>query len=107
MANPNTVFASLDKYSKGGVQIIDDNAKESAETFSLQIDSASAAGGSTVAVTGTPASATIVDEGDIVVFESTVYPGATEEVCIPLLEQHSGMKWKEGFHVGFSPPAMC
>ncbi|WP_313702893.1 nucleotide sugar dehydrogenase [Massilia sp.] len=42
-------------------------------------------------------------KGAIVVFESTVYPGATEEVCIPLLEQHSGMKWKEGFHVGFSP----
>ena len=39
----------------------------------------------------------------IVVFESTVYPGATEEVCIPLLEKHSGMKWKEDFHVGFSP----
>jgi UDP-N-acetyl-D-galactosamine dehydrogenase len=42
-------------------------------------------------------------KGAIVVFESTVYPGATEEVCIPLLEQHSGLKWKEDFHVGFSP----
>ena len=42
-------------------------------------------------------------KGAIVVFESTVYPGATEEVCIPLLEKHSGMKWKEDFHVGFSP----
>jgi len=41
--------------------------------------------------------------GAIVVFESTVYPGATEEVCIPILEKHSGMKWKEDFHVGFSP----
>lgn len=41
--------------------------------------------------------------GAIVVFESTVYPGATEEVCIPILEQHSGMKWKTDFHVGFSP----
>ncbi len=41
--------------------------------------------------------------GAIVVFESTVYPGATEEVCIPLMEQHSGMKWLEDFHVGFSP----
>jgi UDP-N-acetyl-D-galactosamine dehydrogenase len=39
----------------------------------------------------------------IVVFESTVYPGATEEVCIPLLEKHSGMKWMQDFHVGFSP----
>jgi len=41
--------------------------------------------------------------GAIVVYESTVYPGATEEVCIPLLELHSGMKWKEDFHVGYSP----
>jgi UDP-N-acetyl-D-galactosamine dehydrogenase len=41
--------------------------------------------------------------GAIVIFESTVYPGATEEVCIPILEQHSGLKWKEDFHVGFSP----
>jgi UDP-N-acetyl-D-galactosamine dehydrogenase len=42
-------------------------------------------------------------QGAIVVFESTVYPGATEEVCIPLLEQYSGMTWKQDFHVGFSP----
>ncbi len=41
--------------------------------------------------------------GAIVVYESTVYPGATEEVCIPLLEQHSGMKWRQDFHVGYSP----
>jgi UDP-N-acetyl-D-galactosamine dehydrogenase len=42
-------------------------------------------------------------QGAIVVYESTVYPGATEEVCIPLLEKHSGMKWKQDFHVGYSP----
>ena len=41
--------------------------------------------------------------GAIVVYESTVYPGATEEICIPILEKQSGMKWKEDFHVGFSP----
>jgi len=41
--------------------------------------------------------------GAIVVFESTVYPGATEDVCIPILEQASGLRWKEGFHVGYSP----
>lgn len=41
--------------------------------------------------------------GAIVIYESTVYPGATEEVCIPVLEKHSGMKWKNDFHVGFSP----
>lgn len=41
--------------------------------------------------------------GAIVVFESTVYPGATEEVCIPIMEKESGMKWLQDFHVGFSP----
>lgn len=41
--------------------------------------------------------------GAIVVYESTVYPGATEEVCIPVLEQQSGMRWKKDFHVGYSP----
>jgi UDP-N-acetyl-D-glucosamine/UDP-N-acetyl-D-galactosamine dehydrogenase len=39
----------------------------------------------------------------IVVYESTVYPGATEEVCIPILEKLSGMQWKRDFHVGYSP----
>ena len=42
-------------------------------------------------------------QGAIVIFESTVYPGATEEICIPVLEQHSGMKWQQDFHVGYSP----
>jgi UDP-N-acetyl-D-glucosamine/UDP-N-acetyl-D-galactosamine dehydrogenase len=41
--------------------------------------------------------------GTTVVFESTVYPGATEEVCIPVLEKHSGLKWKKDFFVGYSP----
>jgi UDP-N-acetyl-D-galactosamine dehydrogenase len=38
-----------------------------------------------------------------VVYESTVYPGATEEVCIPILEKESGLKWKTDFTVGYSP----
>ena len=42
-------------------------------------------------------------KGATVVYESTVYPGATEEVCIPILEKQSGMKWKQDFHVGYSP----
>ncbi|MBS0526216.1 MAG: nucleotide sugar dehydrogenase [Proteobacteria bacterium] len=41
--------------------------------------------------------------GDIVVFESTVYPGVTEEVCVPTLEEASGLKWKADFNVGYSP----
>ena len=42
-------------------------------------------------------------KGAIVVYESTVYPGATEEICIPILEQYSGLKWKQDFNVGYSP----
>jgi UDP-N-acetyl-D-galactosamine dehydrogenase len=45
----------------------------------------------------------IIKCGDIVVYESTVYPGVTEEVCIPVLEQTSGLKWKADFNVGYSP----
>ncbi len=41
--------------------------------------------------------------GAIVVYESTVYPGATEEVCVPVLERESGLKWKQDFFVGYSP----
>ncbi len=42
-------------------------------------------------------------KGATVVYESTVYPGATEEVCIPVLEQTSGLQWKRDFFVGYSP----
>lgn len=42
-------------------------------------------------------------QGSIVIYESTVYPGATEEVCIPILERESGLKWMKDFHVGYSP----
>lgn len=41
--------------------------------------------------------------GCTIIYESTVYPGATEEICIPILERESGLKWKEGFFVGYSP----
>ena len=41
--------------------------------------------------------------GAVIVFESTVYPGATEEICIPVVERHSGMKWLRDFNVGYSP----
>ena len=41
--------------------------------------------------------------GTTVIFESTVYPGATEEVCIPVMERVSGLQWKRDFHVGYSP----
>jgi UDP-N-acetyl-D-galactosamine dehydrogenase len=41
--------------------------------------------------------------GATVIYESTVYPGATEEVCIPILEKESGLKWMKDFHIGYSP----
>jgi len=42
-------------------------------------------------------------QGAIVVYESTVYPGATEEICVPVLEKHSGKRWMHDFFVGYSP----
>jgi UDP-N-acetyl-D-galactosamine dehydrogenase len=42
-------------------------------------------------------------QGATVIYESTVYPGCTEEVCVPILEKHSGMRWRQDFHVGYSP----
>ncbi len=45
----------------------------------------------------------ILKRGDYVIYESTVYPGCTEEECIPLLEEYSGLKFREDFKVGFSP----
>ena len=45
----------------------------------------------------------ILKQGDIVVFESTVYPGATEEVCLPILEKGSGLTSKKDFKIGYSP----
>ena len=45
----------------------------------------------------------VIKKGDIVVYESTVYPGATEEFCVPLLEENSGLKMNTDFFVGYSP----
>ena len=45
----------------------------------------------------------VLKKGDYVVFESTVYPGCTEEDCIPILEEASGLKFREDFMVGYSP----
>jgi UDP-N-acetyl-D-galactosamine dehydrogenase len=47
--------------------------------------------------------ASVLSKGDIVIYESTVYPGATEEVCVPVLEAHSGLKFNSDFFVGYSP----
>ena len=45
----------------------------------------------------------ILKKGDIVVYESTVYPGVTEDICVPVLEKTSGLVWKTDFNVGYSP----
>ncbi len=45
----------------------------------------------------------VLKRGDVVIYESTVYPGCTEEVCIPILERVSGLKFNEDFHAGYSP----
>lgn len=45
----------------------------------------------------------VLKKGDIVIYESTVYPGATEEVCVPVLEKTSGLKFNQDFFCGYSP----
>ena len=45
----------------------------------------------------------MLGQGDVVIYESTVYPGATEEVCVPILEAQSGLRLNDGFFVGYSP----
>jgi UDP-N-acetyl-D-galactosamine dehydrogenase len=45
----------------------------------------------------------VLKDGDVVIYESTVYPGATEEVCVPVLERHSGKTFNRDFFVGYSP----
>jgi len=45
----------------------------------------------------------LLNSGDIVVYESTVYPGCTEEDCVPVLEQESGLKYNQDFYCGYSP----
>ncbi|NOQ14858.1 MAG: Vi polysaccharide biosynthesis UDP-N-acetylglucosamine C-6 dehydrogenase TviB [Methyloprofundus sp.] len=45
----------------------------------------------------------VIQQDDIIIYESTVYPGATEEVCVPILEQVSGLAFNQGFFVGYSP----
>lgn len=47
--------------------------------------------------------ATVINQDDIIIYESTVYPGATEEVCIPEVEQHSGLVFNKDFYAGYSP----
>lgn len=47
--------------------------------------------------------ADVISKGDVVVYESTVYPGATEEVCVPIIENGSGLKMNKDFFVGYSP----
>jgi len=46
---------------------------------------------------------TILKKGDVVIYESTVYPGATEEVCVPILEKESGLTFNKDFYCGYSP----
>ena len=45
----------------------------------------------------------VLSKGDIVIYESTVYPGVTEEECIPVLEKISGLKFNQDFYAGYSP----
>ena len=54
-------------------------------------------------ITATEMLAAVLKKGDIVIYESTVYPGCTEEICVPVLEKQSGLKYNEDFYCGYSP----
>lgn len=54
-------------------------------------------------IKSTEAISSVIKNGDIVIYESTVYPGVTEEVCVPILEEGSGLKFNVGFFCGYSP----
>nr|WP_321265638.1 nucleotide sugar dehydrogenase [uncultured Sulfurimonas sp.] len=54
-------------------------------------------------IKSTQAIASVLTQNDIVIYESTVYPGVTEEVCVPILEKTSGLKFNESFYCGYSP----
>ena len=47
--------------------------------------------------------AQVISKGDVIIYESTVYPGATEDVCIPEIEHYSNLKFNEDFFAGYSP----
>ena len=47
--------------------------------------------------------ASVISKGDLVIYESTVFPGATEEYCVPIIEKHSSLKFNEDFFAGYSP----
>mgnify|MGYP001048209004 FL=1 len=57
----------------------------------------------TPVVKATESVSTVLKKGDMVVYESTVYPGVTEEVCVPILEEKTGLKFNVDFFVGYSP----
>jgi UDP-N-acetyl-D-glucosamine/UDP-N-acetyl-D-galactosamine dehydrogenase len=54
-------------------------------------------------LTATELAASVLNQGDIVIYESTVYPGCTEEECVPILEKLSGLTYNQGFYCGYSP----
>ena len=45
----------------------------------------------------------VISQDAVIIYESTVYPGATEEICVPVLEQFSGLEYNKGFFIGYSP----
>ncbi len=57
----------------------------------------------TALVNASTALGNVISNSAIVVYESTVYPGATEEVCVPIIEKESGLKFNQDFYVGYSP----
>ena len=57
----------------------------------------------TPVISATQSIANVMKKGSTIVYESTVYPGVTEDICVPILEKLSGLTWKKDFNVGYSP----
>ncbi len=93
LANNITFSNNLDDISSSNVYII---------TVPTPIDNANKPDLSPL-IFASKAIGSVLKKGDIVIYESTVYPGATEEICVPLLESMSGLVFNQDFYCGYSP----
>ena len=93
LANNMSFSTNLDDINRSNIYIV---------TVPTPIDSSNEPD-LTPIIKSTESIAKVLKQDDIVIYESTVYPGVTEEICVPILEEISGMKFNKGFYCGYSP----
>jgi len=106
-ADPTGEMTSDDLRAASSLEITDDPARLTAADFVVvavptPVDAAHQPDFSPL-ISASKSVGSNLKKGATVIYESTVYPGATEEICIPVLENASGFTWKRDFHVGYSP----